>query len=230
LPNAWSTPRPSRRPTASVSRPARAIVRAHPPKLLCARRAGLRKQCASHLSAPHPPPTKGPAPLSRRGHRVSELSGANVGSSKTTSVPCAEATLAVRSAHRSQGGARPSLKSYDALRKERAQALPLNEAFARASFISDSVFYSARISRMRSNGEVEGPADHVGHAPRAHNLSRGPRRPTTSASRTPPTIVRWPFATMSILTYTDPDDSQGQAARVAAWRGQNSAVLPRGET
>jgi len=90
-------------------------------------------KCPSHTSAPHPPPTKGSAPLSRRSHRVSELSEANVGSTETTSVPCAEATLADRSAYRSLGGARPALKSSDALRQERAQALPPNEAFAEAS-------------------------------------------------------------------------------------------------
>jgi hypothetical protein len=44
--------------------------------------------------------------------------------------------------------------------------------------------------RDTSNGEVEGPDDHVGEAPRAHHLPRVPRRQTDHASRTPPTIVR----------------------------------------
>ncbi len=62
---------------------------------------------------------------------------------------------------------------------------------------------------MPSNGEVEGPADHVprasrarnlywvprrpsaaDQAPRAHNLSQRPRRQAAVASRPPPTIVR----------------------------------------
>ena len=56
------------------------------------------------------------------------------------------------------------------------------------------------------NGEVDGPADASGRtqversspggtdaaalAPRAHNLLQRPRRPTSGASRPPPTIVR----------------------------------------
>jgi hypothetical protein len=48
--------------------------------------------------------------LSRRGHPVSATSAADVGPIEGTPVPCAEATLAVRSAHRSLGGARPTLK------------------------------------------------------------------------------------------------------------------------
>src|ERR1700756_1965123 len=40
-----------------------------------------------------------------------------------------------------------------------------------------------------SNGEVEGPDDHTGQGPRAHNLSRDPRPQTDHAPRTPPTIV-----------------------------------------
>ena len=47
-----------------------------------------------------------------------------------------------------------------------------------------------RISRMRSNGEVEGPDDHARQAPRAHTVPRRPRRQTPHASRPPPTIVR----------------------------------------
>jgi hypothetical protein len=43
---------------------------------------------------------------------------------------------------------------------------------------------------MRSNGEVEGPDDHVGQATRAHTVPRRPRRQTDHVSRTPPTIVR----------------------------------------
>src|SRR5438876_970971 len=42
------------------------------------------------------------------------------------------------------------------------------------------------------NGEVEGPGTQAGEATRAHNLFRRPRRTTTGASRTPPTIVRHP--------------------------------------
>src|SRR5437879_4404558 len=41
-----------------------------------------------------------------------------------------------------------------------------------------------------SNGEVEGPGTHVGQATRAHNVFPRPRRQTTGASRTPPTMVR----------------------------------------
>src|SRR5438876_8508577 len=41
----------------------------------------------------------------------------------------------------------------------------------------------------RPNGEVEGPDDHARQAPRAHNLSRDPRRQSDHASRPPPTIV-----------------------------------------
>src|SRR5438105_15348115 len=40
------------------------------------------------------------------------------------------------------------------------------------------------------NGEVEGPDDHVGQAPRAYNLFQRQRRSTTGASRPPRTIVR----------------------------------------
>src|SRR3989442_3773187 len=42
---------------------------------------------------------------------------------------------------------------------------------------------------MLPNGEVEGPDDHARQAPRAHNLSRDPRRQSDHASRPPPTIV-----------------------------------------
>src|SRR5712671_7762863 len=42
---------------------------------------------------------------------------------------------------------------------------------------------------VTSNGEVEGPHDHVGQAPRAHTVPRRPRRQTAHASRPPPTIV-----------------------------------------
>src|SRR5712671_656663 len=45
---------------------------------------------------------------------------------------------------------------------------------------------------LASNGEVEGPDDHVGRATRAHHISPRPRRPTAHASRPPPTIVRPP--------------------------------------
>ena len=41
-----------------------------------------------------------------------------------------------------------------------------------------------------SNGEVEGPADHVSQARRARNFDWAPPRLTTSASRTAPTMVR----------------------------------------
>ena|SRR5439155_15620960 len=51
-----------------------------------------------------------------------------------------------------------------------------------------------RKRRRPSNGEVEGPDDHVGQATRAHNLLQRPRR-HYGLSRPPPTIVRhasWP--------------------------------------
>jgi len=47
----------------------------------------------------------------------------------------------------------------------------------------------ARVS-LTSNGEVEGPDDHAGQAPRAHTVFQRPRRQTDHASRPPPTIVR----------------------------------------
>src|SRR5438046_5466266 len=51
--------------------------------------------------------------------------------------------------------------------------------------------YRARaLAPWPSNGEVEGPDDHARQAPRAHTLSRDPRRQTDHASRPPPTIVR----------------------------------------
>src|SRR5437762_2609155 len=54
-----------------------------------------------------------------------------------------------------------------------------------------SSFPAALLSWMwTSNGEVEGPDDHVGLAPRAHTVPRRPRRQTAHASRPPPTIVR----------------------------------------
>src|SRR5690348_13010314 len=43
---------------------------------------------------------------------------------------------------------------------------------------------------LAPNGEVEGPRDHAGRAPRAHTVPRRPRRTTKGASRPPPTIVR----------------------------------------
>jgi len=43
-----------------------------------------------------------------------------------------------------------------------------------------------------ANGEVEGPRDHARWRPRAHTVLQPPRRPTTHASRPPPTIVRPP--------------------------------------
>ena len=46
------------------------------------------------------------------------------------------------------------------------------------------------LSKAPSNGEVEGPDDHAGQAPRAHTVFPRPRRPTTGASRPPRTIVR----------------------------------------
>jgi hypothetical protein len=51
----------------------------------------------------------------------------------------------------------------------------------------------------RSYGEVEGPADHVSQARRAHNFDWVPLRPTTSASRTPPKIVRRSHLRCSLL-------------------------------
>jgi hypothetical protein len=43
---------------------------------------------------------------------------------------------------------------------------------------------------MTTNGEVEGPPRSADQAPRAHTVFQRPRRVTTNASRTPPTIVR----------------------------------------
>jgi len=43
---------------------------------------------------------------------------------------------------------------------------------------------------MTSNGEVEGPHDHVGQTRRARNIDWVPPRQSDHASRTPPTIVR----------------------------------------
>src|SRR5438876_5598268 len=43
---------------------------------------------------------------------------------------------------------------------------------------------------MLSNGEVDGPDDHVGQATRAHTVFPRPRRQTAHVSRPPPTIVR----------------------------------------
>src|SRR6266853_6512887 len=48
---------------------------------------------------------------------------------------------------------------------------------------------------MAANGEVEGPDDHAGQAPRAHTVFQRPRRQTADASRPPPTIVRSHFET-----------------------------------
>ena len=48
----------------------------------------------------------------------------------------------------------------------------------------------ATASRLRPNGEVEGPATAAGLAPRAHTVFQRPRRGTTQASRPAPTIVR----------------------------------------
>src|SRR5579863_8023870 len=45
-------------------------------------------------------------------------------------------------------------------------------------------------SGMLSNGEVEGPHDHVRLGPRARNIDWVPRPQTDDASRPPPTIVR----------------------------------------
>jgi len=50
--------------------------------------------------------------------------------------------------------------------------------------------YAMGLSMVAPNGEVEGPADHAGQAPRAHTVPKRPRRQTVHASRTPPTIVR----------------------------------------
>jgi hypothetical protein len=46
------------------------------------------------------------------------------------------------------------------------------------------------LSKVTSNGEVEGPPRSAHQAPRAHTVFPRPRRVTTSRSRTPPTIVR----------------------------------------
>jgi hypothetical protein len=43
--------------------------------------------------------------------------------------------------------------------------------------------------RASNNGEVEGPDDHVSQARLARNIDRVQPRPTTHASRPPPTMV-----------------------------------------
>ena len=48
-----------------------------------------------------------------------------------------------------------------------------------------------------SNGEVEGPADHVSQARRARNFDWVPPRLTTHASRPPPTMVRCSHLTLT---------------------------------
>src|SRR5438045_6735775 len=69
-----------------------------------------------------------------------------------------------------------------------------------------------------SNGEVEGPDDHAGQAPRAHTVPTRPRRQTDHASRTPPTIVRrhgkppteWPESPHRVSVSTESGGRTGQ--------------------
>jgi hypothetical protein len=64
----------------------------------------------------------------------------------------------------------------------------------RGSLAMTHAYHESRKNRgdsaMAHNGEVEGPDDHAGQAPRAQNVFPRPRRVTTGLSRPPPTIVR----------------------------------------
>jgi hypothetical protein len=71
-----------------------------------------------------------------------------------------------------------------ALPSPRTSLLPLRRAKRSSQLLA------ASIPRVTSNGEVEGPHDHVGRATRAHTVFQRPRSQTDHASRTPPTIVR----------------------------------------
>ena len=66
----------------------------------------------------------------------------------------------------------------------------IGEAAAQAHKQPKRLRYAMGLSMVAPNGEVEGPADHAGQAPRAHTVPKRPRRQTVHASRTPPTIVR----------------------------------------
>ena len=70
-----------------------------------------------------------------------------------------------------------------------ADLLGMKSAMA-MGFLEDLIAERRVSAHSSSNGEVEGPDDHVGQAPRAHDLLRGPRRQADHASRPPPTIVR----------------------------------------
>src|SRR5207253_4974855 len=66
-----------------------------------------------------------------------------------------------------------------------------SEAVAKQTALSIATTVpTAQCFIVTANGEVEGPDNHVGRAPRAHTVPRRPRRRTTGASRPPPTIVR----------------------------------------
>src|SRR5438477_11392341 len=61
-----------------------------------------------------------------------------------------------------------------------------------------------------SNGEVEGPHDHTGQAPRAHTVPRRPRPQTDHASRPPPTIVSGHSSTPRMYTPPGTTTSAGR--------------------
>ena len=99
----------------------------------------------------------------------------------------------------------PTLNRSCLLRLKRAHSVSSNETFAQVSCTTRSCLLIPNPSRMRSNGEVEGPDDASGRTeversspgapdaaglePRADNLSQRSRR-HYRVSRPPPTIVR----------------------------------------
>jgi hypothetical protein len=56
-------------------------------------------------------------------------------------------------------------------------------------------------SPLASNGEVEGPDDHVGQATRARHISPRPRRQTTHASRTLQRLLGSNHDSLSVFDY-----------------------------
>src|SRR6266480_3245802 len=70
-----------------------------------------------------------------------------------------------------------------------ADLLGMKSAMA-MGFLEDLIAERRVSAHSSSNGEVEGPDDHAGQAPRAHTVFPRPRRQTAHASRPPPTIVR----------------------------------------
>jgi hypothetical protein len=100
-------------------------------------------------------------------------------------------------------GARPSTKRSRRRRTRTSQREPQNEDACGRHRVRQGVlralssakalrklFATPHSSKVTSNGEVEGPDDHAGQAPRAHTVFQRPRRGTTERSRSPPTIVR----------------------------------------